>query len=145
MFNKFSFCNYWAHASSKLENLCPYPTLLLGYYVGRDQNFYVSMMYELKNRENKLSLGEGFFYSPFNSSQVQRNFLITIQLPNRWSFCKNQNINFFYWVNNTRVDLIWKIFLVAMNCQLEILNIMQMKAENIYINKVMTSEEPVRV
>ena len=31
---KFCFHNFSAQKSSKLENSCPYPTLLLGYYVG---------------------------------------------------------------------------------------------------------------
>jgi hypothetical protein len=40
---------------------------------GRDKNFQVSMIFQLRNRENKISLSEIFYGSPFSVSLYSVN------------------------------------------------------------------------
>ena len=39
---------------------------------GRDKNFQFSMMYEQRNRKNKISLGEVLFDSPFTAADTDK-------------------------------------------------------------------------
>ena len=66
--SEICFCDFSAHTSSKLNN-----TLVIMW--GRDKNFQVSMMNELRNRENKISLGEVFFYSPFTIEEEKKQWI----------------------------------------------------------------------
>ena len=63
---KFCFRDLTAYTSLELENSCPYPTYTPVIMWGRDKNFWVLMLYELRNCENKISFTKVFYCSPFN-------------------------------------------------------------------------------
>jgi hypothetical protein len=54
----------------------PHNTLLIMW--GRDKNFQVSSIYEMRNCKNKISLGQVLFYSPFNYHNKIGNHIISL-------------------------------------------------------------------
>ena len=88
---KFCFHDFSTEKSSKLEILVPTPQNTLVIMWGWDKNFWVSMIFQLINRENKISLSEFFFDSPFKSMVYGYTRVRKVQPSNLWPSQRKAN------------------------------------------------------